>query len=460
MTTMEKTETRKETPTGPRLEKEEGARALVADYESFEANLPRQPAEVAALRRRGLERYESLGFPSTREEEWRFTNVAPVAKRAYRRAGGELHGLTAEKLEPFQIPETVDLVFVNGRYSEELSQPEDLPAGVFAGSLAAGLAWNPDLVAKHLGEHADLGHPFVALNTAHVEDGAFVYVPKGVNLDKTLHLLFVATAGDEATVSYPRNLVVVEESAEATIVESYCGYAGDAYFTCPVTEIVGGPNSVIDHYRLGEESLDAYHLGSLAIHLGRDANYFTHSVNHGGAIVRNDISAYLGGEGIHCTLNGLYLGRDKQLVDHHMWVDHAEPNCHSYELFKGILEDQSHAVFNGRIKVHEGAQKTDAKQSSQHLLISEEALAHSNPQLEIFADDVRCTHGSTTGQIDEEAIFYLRSRGIGEEAAKSLLTYAFAAEVLDEFRLESVRKDLEEFLFTRLPKGEIVRQAV
>ncbi|MDA8016176.1 MAG: Fe-S cluster assembly protein SufD [Thermoanaerobaculia bacterium] len=434
--------------------------SLLTDYGDFESSLPQQPEAVADLRRRGVARFEELGFPSTRQEEWRFTNVAPVAKTSYVRAGGRLHGLTAAKLEPFQIPGTVDLVFVNGRYSEELSRQEEFPSGVFAGSLAAAMAWNPDLVSAHLGRYAGLDHPFVALNSAHVEDGAFVYVPRGVKLEQTLHLLFVATAGDQATVSYPRNLIVVDESAEATVVESYCGYQGDVYFTCPVTEIVGGANSVVDHYRLGEESLDAFHLGTLKIHLERDANFFTHSVNHGGAIVRNDIQAYLGGEGIHCTLNGLYLGRKKQLVDHHMWVDHAKPHCHSYELFKGILEDQSRAVFNGRIKVHEDAQKTDAKQSSQHLLLSDKALAQSNPQLEIFADDVRCTHGSTTGQIDEEALFYLRSRGIGEEAAKSLLTYAFAVEVLQEFRLETVRKDLEEFLFTRLPKGDVVRQAV
>ncbi|MEM1201995.1 MAG: Fe-S cluster assembly protein SufD [Acidobacteriota bacterium] len=434
--------------------------ALVADYGTFEAGLPAQPAEVVALRRRGLERFETIGFPTTRIEEWRHTNVRPIAQRSYRRAGGERLGLDAGKIVPFLIPECIDLVFVNGRYSAELSQPEALPEGVFAGSMARALEDVPELVTPHLGKYADIDHPFVALNTAHVEDGAFIHVPKGVRLERTLHLLFVGTADDEATVSYPRNLIVAGESAELTVVESYAGFAGDVYFTCPVTEIYGAANSVVDHYRLGEESVDAYHLATLKIHLERDASFFTHSVNHGGAIVRNDIQAWLGGEGINCTLNGLYLGRGKQFVDHHMWVDHATPNCNSYELFKGILEDQSRAVFNGRIKVHEDAQKTDAKQSSQHLLLSKGALAHSNPQLEIFADDVKCTHGSTTGHLSDEAIFYLRSRGIGEDAAKSLLTYAFAGEVLGEIRLETVRKDLEEFLFTRLPKGDVVRQAV
>ncbi|MEM1179050.1 MAG: Fe-S cluster assembly protein SufD [Acidobacteriota bacterium] len=433
---------------------------LLAEYDAFEASLD-QPAELEALRRRGRDRFEEVGFPTKRDEEWRFTNVTPVGRLEARRAGGERHGLDASKLEPFLVDETQDLVFVNGRFDAELSEAGDLPEGVFAGSLAQALREMPETVLAHLGQHARLDdNPFVALNTAHIEDGAFVYVPRGVRVERPLHLLFVGTAGDEATVSYPRNLIVVEQSAELTVLESYAGFSGDRYFTCPVTEIVGGDNSVIDHYRLGEESVDAFHLATLEIALGRDANHFTHSVNWGGAIVRNDIRAYLGGEGIHCTLNGLYLGRGKQLVDHHMWVDHAMPHCHSYELFKGVLEDSSKAVFNGRIKVHEDAQKTDAKQSSQHLLLSKSAIAQSNPQLEIFADDVKCTHGSTTGHLDDEAVFYLRSRGIGEDAARSLLTYAFAAEVLEEFRLETVKKGLEEYLFTRLPKGDVVRQAV
>ena len=434
--------------------------SLVADYEAFESSLDAQPGPVVDLRRKGLEIFRQKGLPTTREEAWRHTNVAPVGKQTYERAGGELHTLSTDKLAPFLIEGCTDLVFVNGRFSAELSDTVELPEGAFAGSLAKALEIMPDVVVEHLGRHADIEHPFVALNTAHIEDGAFIYVPKGKKIEQTIHLLFIATSGDSPTVSYPRNLIVAGQSAELTVVESYAGFAGDKYFTCPVTEIVGGANSVVDHYRLGEESLDAYHLATLKIHLERDSNFFTHSVNHGGAIVRNDIQAYLGGEGIHCTLNGLYLGRGKQLVDHHMWVDHAMPNCHSYELFKGILEDSSRAVFNGRIKVHEDAQKTDAKQSSQHLLLSDNALAFSNPQLEIFADDVKCTHGSTTGHLDEEAVFYLRSRGIGQEASRSLLTYAFACEVLEEFRLETVRKGLEEFLFTRLPKGNIVRQAV
>ncbi len=434
--------------------------SFLADYDAFLGALGEQPESVAELRRAGLARFEEVGIPTKRNEEWRHTNVAPVAKTEFQRASADVK-LTSEQVEPFRMADCIELIFVNGHFAPEHSKLDGLPGGVFVGSLAQAMEKHLDLVTPHLGRYADGDHPFVALNTAHLADGAFIHVPKNKTIEQTIHLIFLGIAEDgKPTVAYPRNLFVVEQSAQLTVVESWTGFSGETYFTCPVTEIYGAANSVIDHYRIGQESLDAYHVATQKLHLERDANFFTHSVSYGGALVRNDIQAMLAGENIHCTLNGLYLGRGKQFVDHHMRVDHAMPNCHSYELFKGILEDQSKAVFNGRIHVHQDAQKTDAKQSSRHLLLSDKAFAQSNPQLEIYADDVRCTHGSTTGHLDDEALFYLRSRGIGVEAAKSLLTYAFAAEVLDEFRLESIRTDMEEFLFTRLPKGDIVRQAV
>lgn len=434
---------------------------FLADYDRFEERLKgNQPESFNRLRQTGVRSFEEIGLPSSRQEEWRKTNIAPIQRTAFHLEGGEPTRLTAEQIQPFLLPDCLDLVFVNGRFSARLSDA-DLPDGAFVGGLAEAISDRPDLVEPYLGRYADLRHPFVALNTAYIEDGAFVYLPRGAVLERTIHVLFLSTApAGQPVVSYPRNLFVAEESSQLTIVESYAGFGEETYFSCPVTEIVGSANSVVDHYRLGQESLGAFHVATQKIHLSRDANFFTHSINHGGALVRNDIQAFLDGEGIHCTLNGLYLARGSQHVDHQMRVDHAKPNCHSYELFKGILEGRSRAVFNGRIYVHQDAQKTDAKQSNRNLLLSKNALVHSNPQLEIFADDVRCTHGSTTGHLDDEAVFYLRSRGIGEEAARSLLIYSFAGEVLEEIRLEAVRKDLEQFLFTRLPKGDIVRQAV
>ncbi|RMH16921.1 MAG: Fe-S cluster assembly protein SufD [Acidobacteria bacterium] len=435
--------------------------SLLADYDDFAATVADQPSPIADLRREGRERFAALGFPTTRQEAWRKTNVRRIAQGSFRRAPGELHGLSRARLEPFFLPDCAELVFVNGRLAPELSQPRQLPPGVIATSLAEAIAEHPDLVAEHLGRYAPIDqHPFAALNTAFIADGAFVYVPRGTVVETPIHFLFVGTAGEEATVSYPRNLLLAAESSQVTVIESYAGFGGDRYFTCPVTEIVCGANAVVDHYKMQEESIDAFHVAMQQSHQRRSSNLFSHSISHGGALVRNDIRAMLAEEGIDCTLNGLYLARGTQHVDHHMWVDHKAPHCNSYELYKGVLEGSSRAVFNGTIYVHPGAQKTDAKQSNRNLLLSRDALVSSNPQLEIFADDVRCTHGSTTGHLEEEAIFYLRTRGIGEEAAKSLLTFAFAAEVLQEIRLESIKKGLEEFLFTRLPKGDVVRQAV
>lgn len=433
--------------------------SLLGGYGEFLAARGAADPRLEALRAAGFARFAETGFPGRDDEDWRFTSLGPIERTAFTpaRPGAPLR---SEQLQPFRIPGTLDLVWVDGYFSPELSAGTgELPQGAFAGSLARALEEMPELVLAHLGRHAKTQNPFVALSNAYLDDGAFVYLPPGSRIEQPLHLLFLASGGDVPTFNHPRCLIVAGESSQATVIETYSGFSGDRYFTCAVTEIVGLANSSIDHYRLGQESLDAYHLATLQIALERDASFFTHSISHGGAIVRNDIHAWLGGEGIHCTLNGLYLARAKQVVDHHMWIDHAAPHCHSYELFKGILEDESRAVFNGRIHVHQIAQKTDAKQSNRNLLLSDQALCHSNPQLEIFADDVRCTHGSTTGHLDDEAIFYLRSRGIGEDAAKSLLTYAFAGEVLQEIKLDVVRHDVEEFLFTRLPKGDVVRQA-
>ncbi|MCP4659712.1 MAG: Fe-S cluster assembly protein SufD [bacterium] len=432
--------------------------SFINGYDSFERTLMRQPPSVGKLRRAGRERFAETGFPSIRQEEWRNTNVAPISRSTFRRPDPAV--LAPERLQPFQVRDCAELVFVNGRFASELSQRDGLPEGVWAGSLAEALAERPELVEPHLGRYVDLENPFVALNTAYVADGAFIHVPRGVVVEKTIHLLFIASTAGEALVAYPRNLLVAGESAQLQVIESFGGYSGEKYFTCPVTEIVGGAGSVIDHYKLEQESRDAFHVATQKVHLERDADFFSHSIAHGAALVRNDIQAMLDGEGVHCTLNGLYLARGTQHIDNQMRVDHAKPNCTSFELYKGILEDRARAVFNGRIRVHEDAQKTDAKQSNRNLLLSESSLVHSNPQLEIYADDVKCTHGSTTGHLDENAIFYLRSRGIGERAARSLLVYSFAADVLKEIRLEAVRKDLEDFLFTRLPRGEVVRQAV
>ena len=415
---------------------------------------------LAGLRRAAAARYDALGVPTTRQEEWRFTNLKPIADTVFR-APAPSKPLDPERLEPYAYPNCHQLVFRNGRLDAELSSDEELPEGVVVTSLARARRSHPELLDAYLGHHASFEeHPFVALNTALWQDGAVLMIPRGVVVERPINLVFLGEPEDEPIAFFPRLLMVAEESSQATVIEQYATLGEGRYLTSPATEVLVHDNAVLDHYKLQRESTEAYHLATFQLWQSRDANFSSHSISWGGAIVRNDVNAVLDGEGGEATLNGLYMVEGTQLVDNHMRVEHAKAHCDSHELFKGILEESARAVFNGRIFVHEGAQKTDAKQTNRNLLLSDKAVCNSNPQLEIFADDVKCTHGSTVGQLDETAIFYLRSRGIGEVAAKSLLTYAFAADIVTRIKVPSVRADLEEFLFRRLPRGEVVRQAV
>lgn len=443
----------------------EATAAWLADFERFQGEIPAgEPASVRALRRAAIERFAALGFPTLQQEEWRLTNVAPIARGTFHRVpSGSDAAVDPAALAPLTFDAAARLVFVDGRFSPRLSAADGLPEGVIAGSLAEALRRVPDKVEPWLARYADFEeHPFVALNTAFFADGAFVWVPRGAVVAQPIQLLFLSSSGPapagNATVSYPRNLLVAGEHSQVTVVETYAG-TGE-YLTCPVTELIAGPASVVDHYKVQRESREAFHLATFQVQGERDAAPSSHSISLGGLLVRNDVNAVLDGEGIDCILNGLYLAEGRQLVDNHMRVVHAKAHCGSHELYKGILDGKARAVFNGLIHVRPGAQKTDAKQSNRNLLLSRDAIANSNPQLEIFADDVKCTHGSTVGQLDDDAVFYLRSRGIGEEAARSLLTYAFASDIVERIKVEPLRRDLEEFLFARLPQGEVVRQAV
>jgi Fe-S cluster assembly protein SufD len=435
-----------------------GVEGYLAEFARFERTL-NEPAGLTAMRRQAIARFAELGFPTLRQEEWRLTNVAPVAQGSFRWPDGDPDAMAPGRLAPHVFDAAARLVFVDGRFSPRLSSVGELPEGTIVASLSEVLAREPGRLEPWLGRFARFDRqPFVALNTAFLRDGAFVYVPRGA-VTGPIHLLFLSS-GEEGrpTLSFPRNLFVAGEGSQTAIVETYAGEG--AYFTAPVTELVAGPGAVIDHYKVQRESLGAFHLATFQVQGERASVPSSHSISIGGLLVRNDVNAVLDGEGIDCILNGLYFGDGRQIVDNHMRVEHAKPHCASHELYKGVLDGKSRAVFNGLIYVHKGAQKTDAKQSNRNLLLSRDAIANSNPQLEIFADDVKCTHGSTVGQLDEDAVFYLRSRGIGAEAARSLLTYAFASDIVERIKVEPVRRDLEEFLFARLPMGEVVRQAV
>ncbi len=449
-----------------------GAARFVADFELFLRELPAsEPATLTALRRMAIERFATLGFPTLRQEAWRQTNVSAISQGAFGRAqpGSAEPAADLSLLDPLVGPSgdtAARLVFVNGLLSKKLSSLAGLPEGVIVASLAEALRMPDaaDIAAKiepWLGQLARFDdQPFVALNTAFLSDGALVWVPQGVVVEQPIHVHYVSAPvdGELPLAVFPRNLFVAGEASQVTVVEAYSGEG--CYFNCAVTELVAGPGSVVDHYKIQRESLEASHIATFQVQADRSCTPSSHSISIGGGLVRNDVIAVLDGEGINCTLNGLYLGEGKQVIDTHMRVEHAKPHCSSHELYKGVLDGEARAVFSGLIHVHPGAQKTDAKQSNRNLLLSPRAVANSNPQLEIFADDVRCTHGSTVGQLDDDAIFYLRSRGIGEEAARSLLTYAFASDVVERIKVDAVRKDLEELLFSRLPQGEVVRQAV
>ena len=430
-----------------------------------EEQLERGATDVlGVLRESSWRRFREVGFPTLKQEEWRFTNLAPIARLAFARpVSGIADGIEGE-IAPFRLDDTVEVVFVNGRFAPALSKGE-LPQGIRVRSLARLDADEWSRIAKYFGGLArSERHPFVALATALFEDGALVEIEKGAVVDCPLHILYFSTpdaaTGEATAASFPRTLILCGEASQAKVVESFAGTPGAVYLSCPVTEIFAASGAILEHSKFQRESREAFHLSALALETERGANVSTNSFSLGGAIARHDIESLLAGEGSEATMNGLYLVDGRQLCDTHMRVDHVAPHCQSHELYKGILDGRSRAVFNGRIHVHPGAQKTDAKQTNRNLLLSDDALVNTNPQLEIFASDVRCTHGSTVGQLDDDAVFYLRSRGIGMEAAKSLLTYAFASDLVERAKVPALARELREFLFHWIPQGDVVRDAV
>jgi Fe-S cluster assembly protein SufD len=411
---------------------------------------------VDSIRDDAWRRFLTLGFPTTRAEEWRFTSVAPIAEGPFMLAPPVASAPGVLEIDPYRVGgAAAELVFVNGHYVRALSNCGALPGAARVENLAARLATRPDELAPLVAASAPLDHyPFVALNVAFLADGALIELPAGTVVQQPIHVVFLAAEQVEGrrTMAHPHVVIVLGENSQATVVETYAGPAGAQYFTNAMTEIVLGENAVLDHYKLQYEGAAAYHVGAVRVEAQRSATFTSHSISLGGALVRNDLTAVLDGEGVECTLNGLYASDGERLVDNHTTIDHARPHCESREIYKGILADRSRGVFNGKIIVRPDAQKTDAKQTNRALLLSEDAKINTKPQLEIFANDVKCTHGAAVGQLDEEALFYLRSRGLSDQAARRVLIHAFAIDVLNRMPLGPVRAAVEERLQRQLAR--------
>ena len=434
------------------------ARSLRANFKLLDESGGR----IGLLRRSAFARFAELGLPTTQDEDWKYTSLAPLTQIQFAApTQGKLP--TLEHLDHLagrsRGDDGIRLVFIDGRYCPELSSRGTRTGGAFIGGLGTAHAERPELVEQDLARHADYQrNALTALNTAFIEDGAFIHLPAGTVLQAPIHLLFVSSASGNATLSQPRNLIVLGAGSQATVVETWAGLSDEVYFTNAVTEVVLGDNARLDHCKLQEESARAFHIALTQVHHGRDSRFSSHSVALGAALARNDVRALFAGEGSECTLNGLYMATGKQHLDNRTLIDHQSPRCTSRELYKGVLDGHSRGVFSGRVLVRHGAQKTDASQTNKNLLLSDDALVDTKPQLEIFADDVKCAHGAAVGQLDEDALFYLRSRGISQEAAKSLLSYAFASEMVNLIPLAPVRARVRELVTSRLPEWEKLKE--
>jgi Fe-S cluster assembly protein SufD len=419
----------------------------------------REPAWLRARREAAFARFDALGFPTPRHEDWRFTNIAPLVRTPFHLAVAppEL-SLREEWLDPYRAWAAHHLVFVNGHFVGEIPAA-DRPSHVLARGMRALLGEDPDVVEPYVARaEEETTNPFAALNAAFLTDGAVVRIPRGAVVRAPLHLLFLALGDGTPCVAHPRNVILAEANSQVTIIESYVSLGDGAYFTNAVTEIWAEENAVVHHYKVQRESRAAFHIASVRIAEARAATVCDFSIALGAALARTDIVATLRGEGAECALNGFYWARDRQLVDHHTVIEHVAPHGTSREFYKGVLQDEARGVFDGTILVRPGARKTDARQVNKNLLLSTDALVHTNPRLQILADDVKCSHGATIGHLDEEALFYCRSRGLDAETAREMLTYAFASDILTLIAYGPLRRSVGEWVVAEWPEGDAFKE--
>jgi Fe-S cluster assembly protein SufD len=411
-----------------------------------------QPAWLRRARQAGAEALAAQGFPTPKHEDWHYTSTGPIAEAAFPTLAVVSGSATAADLEPYRFghADWPTLVFVNGRFDAALSKLDTLPEGVRAMPMARALVEQADVVERVLGTIATPTlHPFAALNQALFLDGALVTVAKEMEADVPVHLVYVTDATGARGTTHPRTIIAAERHSKLTVLESHVALGDAAYLTNHVTEIDVADGATVTHVKLQRESRRAFHVAHVEARQGRDSHFFSFSFATGAQLSRTNVYTVLGGEGCGATLNGLYLLDGEQHCDHQTRIEHAQPNCYSREVYKGILDGHSHGVFNGKVYVHPVAQKTDGKQTNKTLLLSPDARIDAKPQLEIFADDVKCTHGATVGQLDATSLFYMKSRGISDETSRKLLTYAFAADVLETLEIEDVKRELEALTLAR-----------
>ncbi len=410
------------------------------------------PAWVKERREAAAKRFAAAGYPTTRLEDWRFTNVSPIAEANWPLAHG---GFTqaADLVASVTVPGAVRLAIVNGQFAAGLSDLGTLPKGLRIASLRDGARDATDGIETHLGKVFDLAaHPFAALNTSLLDDGVAIMVTAGAVVETPIHIVIVTGGDGQAVAAHPRVLIVAGAHSQVRIAQTFIGVPGEAYFNNAVAEVVVGDSARVELYTDQRESAQAFHVANIQARVGAKGVFESHAFSTGARIMRHDIGIGLKGEGADCTMNGVYLADGERLMDTHTSLDHAMPHCTSHEIYKGILAGKSKAVFNGRIIVQLDAQKTDAKQTNRALLLSDDATINSNPQLEIFADDVKCTHGAAVGQLDEEALFYLQARGLTRPDARDMLLHAFAGEVIAGLKIPALREQIEANFFAALAR--------
>ena len=407
--------------------------------------------------------FQESGFPSTRKENWKYTDVKPIAKNLFSNIANGNVVINDDEIDAilFKELECIELVFVNGTYSEKYSNIKNLPNELTIKNMANALVDDEDFLKKHLSQYVNGdSSSFTALNTAFIQDGAYINVPSDLILERPISITYISKNNSNVFATHPRNLIFMGENSKATIIENYIGIDDTNYFTNAVTETSLSQGSSLEHYKIQQESSNAFHIGNLNTSQDKDSRFESHSISIGGALVRNDINAQLNEEGAEITMNGLYMTDKAQHIDNHTRVDHFKPYTQSNQNYRGVLNGKSRGVFNGKVVVHPQAQKIEAYQNNANLLLSDDAEIDTKPELEIYADDVKCNHGATIGQLDNDMLFYLRSRAVDEQTARSLLTYAFADEIINNISFQSIKNKLEHLIIGRLPDSSLIREYV